>query len=65
MAKDLFVNKFSTCKDIRETTVYHRFKKLAKRKDPVELTGDNEVSIHAFIFWVKEKIILGGDPTAE
>ena len=65
VARDLFVNKFSTCKDIRETTVYHRFKKLAKRKDPVELTGDNEVSIHAFIFWVKEKIILGSDPTAE
>ena len=54
VAQDLFVNKYIACKNISETTIYHRFKRLASSTDkPIELTGGDENYILAFIFWAK------------
>ena len=65
VAQDLFVNKYIACKNISETTIYHRFKRLASSTDnPVELTGGDENYILAFIFWAKERILLGEDPAS-
>ena len=64
MAKELFVNEYITCKNMSETTLYHRIKSLARSPDnPVHLTGRDESYIQAFIFWVKEKFIIGEDPS--
>ena len=65
VAQDLFVHKYIACKNISETTLYHRFKRLARSTDnPICLSGGDENFIQAFIFWVKEKIILGEDPAS-
>ena len=53
VAHELFINEFTTCKNISETTLHYRFKGLAKRPvDPVYLSGRDESYIQAFIFWV-------------
>ena len=65
VAQELFVNEYISCKNMSETTLFHRIKTITRNKDnPVHLTGRDETYIQAFIFWVKEKLLLGKDPSS-
>ena len=65
VAQELFVNEYISCKNMSETTLFHRIKTITRNQDnPVHLTGRDETYIQAFIFWVKEKLLLGKDPSS-
>lgn len=56
VARLIFLNKFSTCKNIKETTLYNTFKSVCKKSiNPIELIPDQKLLIQAFIFWAKDK----------